>query len=69
MARWLLLLLFGFPGLFYLRDNLTHMATTKAGLGQAIKFGIGMIIAGFAILNAIKAVKRAARAVKSAGEK
>jgi hypothetical protein len=49
--------------------NLTHMAKTKAGLGRAIKFGIGMIIAGFAILNAIKAVKRAARAVKGASEK
>jgi hypothetical protein len=49
--------------------NLTHMATTKAGLGRTIKFGIGMIIAGFAILNAIKAVKRAARAGKSASEK
>jgi hypothetical protein len=45
------------------------MAKTKSGLGRAIKFGIGMIIAGFAILNAIKAAKRAARAVKSAGEK
>jgi hypothetical protein len=45
------------------------MATTKAGLGRALKFGIGMIIAGFAILNAVKAVKRAARAVKGASGK
>jgi hypothetical protein len=45
------------------------MATTKAGLGRALKFGIGMIIAGFAILNAVRAVKRAARAVKGASEK
>ena len=55
--------------LLFSRADLRHMAKTKAGLGRAIKFGIGMIIAGFAILNAIKAVKRAARAVKSAGEK
>jgi len=45
------------------------MATTRAGLGRALKFGLGMIIAGFAILNAVKAVRRAARAVKSAGGK
>jgi hypothetical protein len=45
------------------------MVTTKAGLGRALKFGIGMIVAAFAILNAIKAVKRAARAVKGASEK
>jgi hypothetical protein len=45
------------------------MAKTKAGFGRAIKFGIGMIIAGFAVLNAIKAAKRAARAVKGVGEK
>lgn len=49
--------------------NLPNMATTKAGLGRALKFGIGMIIAGFAILNAVRAVKRALRAVKGAGEK
>jgi len=51
------------------RADFIHMATTKAGIGRALKFGIGMIIAGFAIINAVKAVRRAARAVKSAGEK
>ncbi len=55
--------------LLFSRADLSHMAKTKSGLGRALKFGIGMIIAGFAILNAIKAAKRAARAVKSAGEK
>jgi UDP-N-acetylmuramyl pentapeptide phosphotransferase/UDP-N-acetylglucosamine-1-phosphate transferase len=55
--------------LLFWPDDLRHMATTKAGLGQALKFGIGMIIAGFAILNAVRAVKRAARAVKGAGGK
>jgi hypothetical protein len=45
------------------------MAEKKSGLGKAIKFGAGLLIAGFAILNAIKAIKRAARAVKSAGGK
>jgi hypothetical protein len=45
------------------------MAEKKSGLGRIIKFGAGLLIAGFAILNAIKALKRAARAVKSAGGK
>lgn len=45
------------------------MVRTKAGLGRAIKFGIGMIVAGFAILNAYKAAKRAARATKRATER
>jgi hypothetical protein len=55
--------------LLFSPDDLRPMATTKAGLGRAIKFGIGIIIAGFAILNAVKAVKRAARAVKGASGK
>jgi hypothetical protein len=45
------------------------MAEKKSGLGRTIKFGAGLLIAGFAILNAIKALKRAAKAVKSAGGK
>ncbi|MGA9140183.1 MAG: hypothetical protein WBZ29_08160 [Methanocella sp.] len=45
------------------------MAGKKSGLGKIIKFGAGLVIAGFAVLNAIKALKRAARAVKNAGGK
>jgi hypothetical protein len=45
------------------------MAKKKSGLGRAIKFGIGMIVAGFALLNAYKSLKRAARSAKSAAEK
>ena len=40
------------------------MATTKVGLGRAIKFGAAAIIAGLAILNAVRAVKRARRAAQ-----
>jgi hypothetical protein len=57
------------PTLFNPRNNLVHMAEKKSGIGKAIKFGAGLLIAGFAILNAIKAIKRATKAVKSAGGK
>jgi hypothetical protein len=44
------------------------MAKSKSGIGRAIKFGIGMIIAGFALLNAYKSLKRATRSAKRATE-
>jgi hypothetical protein len=40
------------------------MVQQMVGLGRAIKFGIGMIIAGLAIINAVKAIKRAARTAR-----
>jgi hypothetical protein len=45
------------------------MAEKKSGIGKVLKFLAGLVIAGFALLNAYKAVKRALRAVKSASGK
>jgi hypothetical protein len=49
--------------------DLRYMATTKAGLGRAIKFGFGAIVTGLALLSAYKSLKRAARSAKHATEK